>query len=171
MIAAHSTVPRWQAEPPGVDPGGRSYGVLWFGSVAAQVAYRWVRAIAEMSAPVWAFDGGDGGAETFAELAMRLAACHTGLRLMVAGPEQEVLTAQVAAREAGMIDAELALHVTSQPSRLVYCVHCKTTGSYQAAVGEIAPCAGCDRPLLIFAHFSRRSGSYLGFLADAEELA
>jgi len=97
-----------------------------------------------------------------------LGASSTGLRLMVAGPEQEVLAVQ--SPHAPPDDrAELALHVTSAASRQVYCVHCKTTSSVRAAVEELTFCHGCGRELLIFAHLSRRSGSYLGFLADAEE--
>jgi hypothetical protein len=119
--------------------------------------------------PIVSLDGGSDLSEMTARLTEVLASAATGLRLMAAGPEQEVLAVQSTARAAGMIDAELALHVTSSASRWVYCVHCKTTSSVSEAVDEVAACQGCGRELLIFAHFSRRSGSYLGFLADAEE--
>jgi hypothetical protein len=168
VITAHSTVPRWPTKPPSVDPSGRGYVVVAFGPEAEPVAAAWRREIAELSLPMVSLAGAHPG-DTLGRLADVLAAATTGLRLMVAGPEQEALAVQSAARAAGMIDAELVLHVTSAESRKVYCVHCKTTSSAQAAVEELAACDGCGRELLIFAHLSRRSGSYLGFLADAEE--
>jgi hypothetical protein len=168
VITAHSTVPRWPAEPPSVDPSGRSYVVLAFGSEASQVASAWCREIAGRAAPLVSLDSGT-EPSIMDRLTDVLAASVTGLRVMITGPEQEVLAAQSTARTAGLIDAELALHVTSAASRRVYCVHCKTTSSVEAAVDEVAACHGCGRELLVFAHFSRRSGSFLGFLADAEE--
>jgi hypothetical protein len=169
VIPAHSTVPRWPTEPPSVDPSGRSYVVLAFGSEALQVASDWRGEIARRAMPFISLDGGSDLSEMMARLTGVLGAAVTGLRLMVAGPEQEVLAVQATARAAGMLDAELALHVTSSASRRVYCVHCKTTSSVKAQVNEVSACHGCGRELLVFAHFSRRSGSYLGFLADAEE--
>jgi hypothetical protein len=166
---AHSTVPRWPAEPASVDGSGRGYVVLAFGPDAEQVAAAWRRDIARRAMPLVSLDGGPNPANALDRLAEVLAGASTGLRLMVAGPEQEVLAVQSAARVAGMIDDELALHVTSAAARQVYCVHCKTTSSVVAAVDELASCHGCGRELLVFAHLSRRSGSYLGFLADAEE--
>ena len=142
--------------------------VLAFGPEAEQTAAGWRREITRRSMPLAVLDGAD-SASTLGRLTEVLRAAATGLRLMVAGPEQEVLAVQSAARAAGMIDAELTLHVTSSAYRRIYCVHCKTTSSARAAVDEVTSCAGCGRGLLIFAHLSRRSGSYLGFLADAEE--
>jgi hypothetical protein len=169
VISAHSTVPRWPAEPPALDPSGRSYVVLAFGSEAEQIAAAWRRQIQTLELPLISLDSGPDAAETVDRLNEVLASAFTGVRLLVAGPEQEVLAVQSAARAAGMIDAELTLHVTSAASRKVYCVHCKTTSSVQAAVEEVAPCGGCGQEILVFPHLSRRSGSYLGFLADAEE--
>jgi hypothetical protein len=169
VIPAHSTVPRWPAEPASVDPTGRSYLVVAFGPEAEQVAAAWRRDIAQLAMPLVSVDGGSDTSQTIRRLTGVLASSTTGLRLMVAGPEQEVLAAQSAARGAGMIDDELVLHVTSAELRRVYCVHCKTTSSARAAVDEVTSCAGCGLQLLIFSHLSRRSGSYLGFLADAEE--
>jgi hypothetical protein len=142
--------------------------VVAFGPAAEQVAAAWRGEIGLSEMPLVSLDAA-AGPSVMERLTDVLGVSSTGLRLMVAGPEQEVLAVQSAARAAGMIDAELALHVTSAESRKVYCVHCKTTSSARAAVDELASCEGCGRELLIFAHLSRRSGSYLGFLADAEE--
>jgi hypothetical protein len=169
VIPAHSTVPRWPAEPPAVDPSGRSYVVVAFGPEAEPIAAGWRREIAQGPSALIALDCDQAASETMSRLTGVLASATTGLRLMVAGPEQEVLTVASTARAAGMIDAELSLHVTSATSRKVYCVHCKSTSSARAAVDEVAACQGCGRELLIFAHLSKRSGSYLGFLAAAEE--
>jgi len=58
MISAHSTVPRWPAEPPSVDGSGRTYVVLAFGPEAEQVAASWRREIALRSRPVVSLVGG-----------------------------------------------------------------------------------------------------------------
>ena len=167
MIPTHSTVPRWPAQPPRVDPSGRSYGVVTFGPEAAPLAEQWLAELAGLGAPVWRLS--DAGGPMTGALEFCLASATTGLRLLAAGPEQQVLAVQATAHQAGLIDAELTLHATSIRERLVYCVHCKTTSSVTAGVSEVATCAGCGRRLVVYAHLSRRSGSYLGFLADAEE--
>ena len=129
----------------------------------------WLAEVARLPAPSWSIHSEGTAADLLPALTTRLRQSATGLRLMVVGPEQQVLAVQSCAIEAGMIDAELTLFATSTKARSLYCAHCKTTSSVYVGVGSVAPCSGCGRGLMVYSHLSRRSGSYLGFLADAEE--
>ena len=152
-----------------MDATGRDFGVVSFGQDGLVVAGWWLTEIAGLPAPSWSLSSEGAAADLLPALTTRLRQSATGLRLMVVGPEQDVLAVQSCALEAGLIHAELTLFATSTKARSLYCAHCKTTSSVQAAVGSVAPCAGCGRGLMVYSHLSTRSGSYLGFLADEEE--
>ena len=170
-MPAHASVPRWPSEPPGIDPTGRVYGVVAIDCQSSDdnVVSTWLAALALSDKPMWTLTG-PAAAAVHEPLAQRLTASVVGLRLLIVGPEQDVLALQATARGAGMIDAELTLHVTATDHRRVYCAHCRTTSSVCGQVGDVRPCSGCGRALMIFAHCSRHTGTYLGFLAGAEEL-
>jgi hypothetical protein len=167
LIPAHSTVPRWPADPPAVDASGRTFGVVYFGAAGERVASDWLIEI--FRAASWVLHGVDPQAVCDA-MRTRLESESVGLRLLIAGPECDVLAAAVVARSAGLVPTEIMTHATSDSSRRIYCVHCKETSMVEAAVGDVVACEGCRRELAVFAHLSRESGSYLGFLAAAEEL-
>ncbi|WP_375477615.1 dimethylamine monooxygenase subunit DmmA family protein [uncultured Jatrophihabitans sp.] len=163
MIADHAAVPRWGVEPPDVDVSGRTFGVV---GGDCSVTRRWARQIARLGRPCWQVDAaGDAGA-----LDAALRDATVGLRVLIAGPEADVLAAAARCRAAGLADAELTLFATSARERRIYCAHCATTSIVDAQVEDVAPCGGCGRCLLVFAHLSARSGSYLAFQADAEDV-
>ena len=137
------------------------------GERVREVARGWLVAINELRRPAWTLTA-DNDAGLATELARELVASTTGLRLMVAGPDQDVLAVVAQARAAGMIDDEIAAHVTSTARRRIYCVHCKTTDSVEAPVGAVVNCSGCGRGVVIEAHLSRYSGAYLAVPAAAE---
>ena len=162
---AHSSAPRWSPAPPPVDPSGATYGIVGFGD-CAEVTSRW-----QATAGGWQLHFDRADSRSLSVLERELAAATVGLRLMLAGPEEDVLAAQASALAAGLIAAEVTVHATSAPTRKVYCVHCQATGSLAAPVAGVGRCPGCGRGLHVYPHFSRASGRYLGFQADAEELA
>ena len=92
-------------------------------------------------------------------------------RVLVAGDESTIARTLAAALACGHVAAEVAAQLTD-PSGLrpVQCVHCRAITHTTTPVDGVAGCNGCARPLLVFPHFSRRIGAYLGFRADAEEL-
>ncbi|WP_375500526.1 dimethylamine monooxygenase subunit DmmA family protein [uncultured Jatrophihabitans sp.] len=160
MITEHAAVPRWSADPPDVDGSGRTFGIV---GADDAVTRRWAQQIADLDRPCWQVDA--------AGLAAALADAAVGLRVLITGPEDEVLAVAARCRAAGLCDDELTLHASSAGQRRVYCAHCTTTSLVEAQVDEVAPCDGCGRGLLVFAHASAHTGSYLGFQADAEEVA
>jgi dimethylamine monooxygenase subunit C len=169
MGAAHTSVPRWPTTDPGVDRTGRAFAIMAFGPGAAPVAERWHREVARLGRPVWVrrVEGADDAVLT--ELDERVAAARVGWRLMLAGPQADVLAAYAVATRAGFLAAEIAVLVTDDRHRRVWCAHCDTTSLAEVATGDVTPCAGCGRSLLVYHHVSRRSAAYLGFMADAEE--
>lgn len=104
-----------------------------------------------------------------AELDRALAAATVGVRVYVSGTEPFVRAAQARCRAAGLLDEEVATEVRGAAGRSVRCVHCTTTTTTEAVVGDEVRCAGCGVPLLVYHHFSRRHGAYMGFRADAED--
>jgi hypothetical protein len=169
MGTMHTSVPRWPAAVPGVDPAGRALTLLGFGVDGGRLVHRWAGDVAAGTpVDVQLADRADGG--TLAALADRVAGAVVGWRLMLAGPEVDVLAARAVAIAGGALDAELRVAVTGAQQKRVYCPHCRTTTTTTAPVAGETPCDGCGRRLHVYAHVSRRTGSYLGFLADAEEV-
>lgn len=100
------------------------------------------------------------------QVAGKLAASCTGLRLAVSGDEAFVRRVGALAREAGLNDDEVATEIRGSRARRVFCVHCKTTTEDVSTA--IAICDGCGRHLQVYHHFSRRLGACMGFQIDAE---
>lgn len=153
-------MPRWPAQPPRVDVAGRVFGVA--APLDCAVAAGWVAAISQLGRPSWRIEPAD--------LGRALGNATVGVRVMVSGPEHDVLAAGAACREAGLLDDEVTLFATTTSARRIYCVHCKATSLVTTAVGDVATCSACHRGLHVYEHFSRRSASYLGFQANAESL-
>jgi phytoene/squalene synthetase len=169
MGTMHTSVPRWPVEVPGVDTAGRAVTLLGFGTDGRALVHRWTAEVAA-GTPVDVRLAGRADEETLAGLADRVAGAVVGWRLMLAGPEVDVLAARAVAIAGGALDAELRVAVTGTEQKRVYCPHCRTTTTTTAPVAGETPCDGCGRRLHVYAHVSRRTGSYLGFLADAEEV-
>jgi hypothetical protein len=95
----------------------------------------------------------------------RLAGACTGLRLYLFGDEAFVRRAERSGRDAGLLSAEVRAEVAGGRVR-VWCTHCKAIT--EADARHVIRCAGCARALVVYHHFSRRHGAYMGFQADAE---
>lgn len=96
----------------------------------------------------------------------RLAVATVGLRLYVVGPEPFVRRVVVAAAAAGLDDDEVLREVRGSRARRVWCAHCKVVT--EDVTCDPVDCAGCGRSLIVYHHFSRRLGAFMGFQADAE---
>lgn len=170
MGAEHTSVPRWGSGIPAPDPAARGLLLLGFGARGRAITTAWAADV-PAGRPVEVLAADDADAGVLEVLAARVAAARVGWRLMLAGPEADVLAARAVAVRAGLLDAELRIAVTSTARKQVYCPHCRTTTSTTAPVAGETPCGGCGRRLHVYGHVSRRTGAYLGFMADAEEVA
>jgi hypothetical protein len=166
--AEHTSVPRWPADLPAVDPAGRTLAVLAFGAAGERFLTYWRTAA---TVPVWAHVADRADDDSLGLLARQVAEARIGWRLMLAGPEVDVLAARSVAVGLGVLDAEIRLVVTGAEHKRVFCPHCRATTETVAPVAAEVPCSGCGRRLHLYAHVSRRLGAYLGFMADAEEVA
>lgn len=95
----------------------------------------------------------------------RLASARVGLRLYIAGSDAFIRRIQRPAFEMGVLPTEIFVAVTGDEIR-VWCTHCKAIT--EAPAFNLLECTGCGRQLLVYHHFSRRHGAYMGFQADAE---
>ena len=170
MGAEHTSVPRWPTAAPGVDPRGRTVSVLGFGDRGRAIVDGWVAAT-PAGRLTWCVVAERADDTTLATLAAQVRAARVGWRLMLAGPEVDVLAARAVATDLGLLDAEIRTAVTDTDRKRVACPHCRVTTEADVPVGAEVPCRGCARRLHVYAHFSRRTGAYLGFMADAEEVA
>ncbi|MGY1753689.1 dimethylamine monooxygenase subunit DmmA family protein [Blastococcus sp. SYSU D01042] len=170
MGAEHTSVPRWGRERPAPDPATRALLLIGFGARGAAITTGWA-ADAPAGRPVEVLVADSADESVLAVLVARIAAARVGWRLMLAGPEVDVLAARAVAVREGVLDAEIRCAVTGAERKRVFCPHCRTTTSTTAPVSGETPCDGCGRRLHVYAHVSRRAGAYLGFMADAEEVA
>ncbi len=168
-------LPRWPAAPGPVDPAGASYLVVALGAHpgTTEVAARWVR-LGERRAPTRSLTvaGIDGDR---AAIVRALEEARTGVRILVVGPQYDVLLTLALAREHGAGPAELSCFVVdagSGPTALpVFCAHCRATHRVVGEPGGEVTCPGCSRRLEIHPHHSARGGSFLASDARARELA
>jgi hypothetical protein len=165
---AHTNLPRWDDTPPQADPGGRFFAVLSFGEPARPVADNWMAQIHRMHTGSWRLHDDTADEAVVDKLRQRLTRATVGWRLMVAGPEADVLAVSAEALRHGTLPAEIRAHATSTMRRRVQCVHCGTVADVDAQPGALLPCAGCGHHLLVHHHLSRRLAAHLGFRADAE---
>ncbi|WP_241473052.1 dimethylamine monooxygenase subunit DmmA family protein [Mycolicibacterium neoaurum] len=168
-----TSVPAWAIAPttPPADIGGRSWTLITFDSAAIAVAHEWRRQIASAAAEsaVRMYRATD-IADAVAALRTDLADAAVGWRLMVAGPARACLALRAEAVSLGVADDEMTFASTEVAARSVQCVHCSTVNHVVVDLEDVTPCAGCGRNLLVYYHVSRRRGTYLGFMADAEEM-
>lgn len=106
---------------------------------------------------------------TLADLGDVVQGSKIGVHLVFSGPQTDIYAARAQALRNGAIDAEITLLQTCMTEANVFCAHCKETTTTQNDVGATFVCSGCARELVIYHHFSRRTASYLGFMANAEE--
>ncbi len=162
----HTSEPRWPTEQPALDETARHQLVVAGPSTAAQAsASAWITA-AQAAGTTCAVVPADPGALT---AALHLAT--TGTRVAVAGDEVTIARAFAASLAGGLVATEVRAHLTDpEGPRPVRCVHCKSITDTTEPVDGVCDCSQCQRPLLIFPHYSRYLGAYLGFRVDAEEL-
>ncbi|WP_035855085.1 dimethylamine monooxygenase subunit DmmA family protein [Cryptosporangium arvum] len=162
MGAPHTSVPRWPTTDPGIDESGRAYAVMAFGGDAAGVAAGWCERIRALARPLWVRRCDRADDDALAALAGRLRVVTVGWRLLLAGPEIDVLRAHAVALDGGALDAELRILVTDDRRRRVRCAHCTATTEADVRPDEQLRCAGCARTLVVHAHVSRVHAAYLG---------
>lgn len=165
-----TSVPGWALNPtqPDADLSGRVWTIIAFGPRGADVARGWMTQIVsaghESAVRLHQVDAGQARAALTADLAD----ARVGWRLMMAGPADACLELRGAATGLGVADDEMTVASTDVDSRAVHCVHCGFVTRARVQLDEVLPCASCERKLLVYHHVSRRGGTYLGFMVDAE---
>jgi hypothetical protein len=167
----HTSEPRWERRRPAVDLGAGRVVVASADDPASRE-----------SAAAWRTEAEDAGIGTQAVLpgpdgdvlpglARALADAPAATRVLLAGDEAFLGAAYAVALGAGLRPAEIRAHQTVERARRVRCTHCRAITETDVPVGGRTTCGGCGVPLEVFHHYSRRLGAYMGFHADAEELA
>jgi hypothetical protein len=162
MGDGHTSVPRWPTTDPGVDESGRAYAVMGFGAGAAGIAAGWCERIRSLARPLWVRRSDRADDAALDALAERLRTATVGWRVLLAGPEVDVLRAHAVALRGGALDAEVRILVTDDRRRRVWCAHCAATTEADVRPDEQVPCAGCGRLLVVHRHVSRLRAAYLG---------
>ena len=160
------SLPVWPTEPEPVDATGTSYLLLGFGPEGGSVVDTWARDVSGLGpADLVRSARFDPAAVTAA-----LASTRCGVRIMVAGPQDDVLLTLAAARESGAEPEELRSFVTRTDVLPVFCAHCRATSSVEAVPGGVAVCPACATLLDVHPHLSAVRGSFLGSDTTAREL-
>lgn len=133
----------------------------------AAALVREARALGAAHSTVIAQDAGTETAALAQRLRDALAAATAGVHLYLVGPEQLIWTLHRAAREAGLLAAEISMVQLDDAMRPVYCVHCATTQALPATT--LADCPACGVQLFVRDHFSYRLGAYMGVCADVDQ--
>lgn len=168
---AHTSVPRWFTGTPealsGVPgTGARSYLLVGVGQTVSPFLRQW-RYHLDMDVATEFLIHEDVDVVNTA-LAEALGRARVGLRLWLAGPSGACLSLRGTALRGGLEDDEISVTVTEPGAIEVSCVHCLAVTSTSAGVGDVTQCAGCQLNLVIYHHFSRLSGRFMGFMVDAE---
>jgi hypothetical protein len=172
-----TSVPRWT--PPEL-PAAASYLACWFGDEAGRRA-RALLAGAGPDVPVRIAGFADRW-DTEAEAGLRrlIGACHTGVRIILAGPESIVMRSLAVARELGATDEELVPvaieavaagpggYITGLAGRRIFCAGCRSSFDAVAALGSTVACPGCAAELFVDRRFSRPHAAYFGWPAGLD---
>jgi hypothetical protein len=187
-----TSVPRWPA--PGL-PAAASYLACWFGHQARGTVTGLLARARPGAAVTTAGFPARWDAATEAGLARLLSECHTGVRIVVAGPEVTVMRAAALARAHGATAEELILvadeavqvqavrvqavqdeagqagyaaYCVGPAGRRVFCVTCRRPFEAVAALDELVTCPGCGAGLAVDHRFSRPHAAYLGWPAGLD---
>lgn len=90
-----------------------------------------------------------------------------GTRVMLAGPERELMAALSGVRAAGALPCEVITHLTASGPVSVFCPHCANIQHAAAGPGDRLPCQECGTVVEVRAHRSSHHGCYLGAVAEA----
>lgn len=164
-----TSMPQWDSSSPALSTSATRYTLFSLDSDRG-TAHRWAR---QLTAAGIAHDmvEVDGAAlpdwlHVCGALVGDLAATrNVGWRIAAAGEESGVLAVAAAAREAGLIDAEITVYAESRRRCVVSCAHCKAGVLASTGPGGSVDCPGCRRTLQVRAHVSRHTGTYLGVAA------
>jgi dimethylamine monooxygenase subunit C len=179
-----TSVPRW---PSPELPAAASYLVCWFGN-AASSRVRELLSGADPGSPVrMAGFAAQWDATVEAELRRLIGACHTGVRIILAGPESMVMRSMAVARQLGASDEELVPvaieapgtaegitargageYITGITERRVFCADCRRSFDAVAAIGGRTRCPGCAAALIVDSRFSRPHAAYFGWPAGLD---
>jgi dimethylamine monooxygenase subunit C len=165
-----TSVPHWALTPTrsDADLSGRAWTIMVLGPGGTDIARDWVAQIAsaggESAVRLHVVDPG----QAIEALTGDVAAARVGWRLMMTGPADACLQLRGAAMSLGVADDEMTVASTDVDSRAVRCVHCGAVTRARVQLDEVLACGSCERKLLVYYHVSRRHGTYLGFMADAE---
>ncbi|RRO18021.1 hypothetical protein EIL87_07065 [Saccharopolyspora rhizosphaerae] len=162
-VGARTSLPEWP-ESVVVDPCGTRFAIIGIGEAAAVITRGWAEALERPARLVHAARA----EEAFDALDAELRDARVGWRLMLAGPEADVLALRARAISAGAVDEEVRCQVTSRDRLVVHCAHCAAHTAAAVSPGERTTCSGCGQTLHVCSHVSRHRGAYLGFRADAE---
>jgi hypothetical protein len=105
-------------------------------------------------------------AEAVAAVDQSLVGSVMGTRLYIAGSESFIGAAVQVAMKFNMNADEVQCEHSGNRARRVYCIHCQFVNVNVTT--NIVKCLGCGRHLAVRDHYSRRLGSYMGVMADAE---
>ncbi|MCH5641308.1 MULTISPECIES: dimethylamine monooxygenase subunit DmmA family protein [unclassified Gordonia (in: high G+C Gram-positive bacteria)] len=175
---AYSSIPSWArpaiaedaASPADLPiPAGTSYVLVGIGDEGCANVDTWARAIGD-AAPVAQVTHADASGAA-AGLRAAVSRSVVGVRVLVSGPAGACLTVRASGVNAGLNDDEIHVTVAGSGAIDVFCSHCRVVNQVVAEVDDVITCNGCARNLLVYYHVSRRTGSYLGYMVDAEEPA
>ena len=99
-------------------------------------------------------------------LAAHIPSLRAGSRFYLIGHEGFILRTQALLREHGLPRASIRLERHGSPRRDLICMHCRHIN--RDVRQSPVTCGGCGRALLVYDHFSKRYGSYMGFQVNAE---
>lgn len=161
-----TSVPAWAVRPTTQDrdPAAAACSAFAVGALAEEAAEKW---LADVSVPSRLHEKTDvaSAVRAFDE---DLAEARVGWRVLLAGTLVDVLRLRAHALDRGLGDDEIAVATTDTDHLPVACAHCSTVLVERAAIGDVVPCQGCGRSLLVYHHVSRRKAAFLGFQVDAE---
>lgn len=176
-----TSVPGWALTPtrPGADLSGRAWTIIALDAPGAAIARDWIDQISAVQSDpavrlhrfggdISPDDCGDHIAAAIEALTADLAVARVGWRLMVAGPADACLRLRGVAGGLGVADDEMTVASTVVDTRSVHCVHCGAVTRASVQLEQVLPCASCGRKLVVYHHVSRRAGTHLGFMVDAE---
>lgn len=166
----YSSIPVW-ARPAGGPTGepegdGVDFVIVGIGPAGDAVVRGWTARLA--GSPVTRIVADELDAAD-ARLREALVDAKVGVRVWICGPVGDCLALRATALVAGLEDDELYIAPTGAGPLDVSCSHCPAVTRADVEVGSVVACSGCGRNLLVYHHVSRRSGTFLGFMVDAEE--